>query len=73
MSQLTANPQYIALSGPALRQDCIDSIGSLLSSLLHRQMIAEILYSPDVWNDYHAGVAYLTANKMFEEITQIKE
>lgn len=70
MSQLTVNPQYIALSGPALRQDCI---GSLLSSLLPRQMIAEILYSPDVWNDYHTGMAYLTANKMFEEITQIKE
>lgn len=70
MSQLTSNPQYIALSGPAL---CQDSIGSLLSSLLHRQMIAEILHSPDVWNDYHAGAAYLTANKVFEEITQIKE
>lgn len=73
MSQLTANPQYIALSGPALCQDCIDSIGSLPSSLLPRQIAAEILYSPDVWNDYHTGMAYLTDNKMFEEITQIKE
>lgn len=67
------NPQYIALSGEALRKDCIGSIGSLLSSFLPREMAAEILYSPDVWNDYHMGMAYLTANKMFDEIVLIKE
>lgn len=44
-----------------------------LFSMLPKHMCAEILYSPDAWNDYHNGMAYLTAGKMFEEIQLVKD
>lgn len=67
------NPQYVALGGPNLRKHCIGPIGDGLSALLSKSMFAEILYSPDVWHDYHDGMAFLTAGKMFEEVQFIKE
>lgn len=67
------NPQYVALGGPALRKELIGPIGDGLSTLLPNHMLAEILYAPDVWHDYHDGMAYLTAGKMFDEIQFVKE
>lgn len=67
------NPQYVILGGPALRKECIGPIGDGLSGLLAQKMFAEILYAPDGWHDYHEGMAYLTAGKLFEEIQFIKE
>lgn len=67
------NPQYIALAGPDLRQDCIGPIGDGLYALLPTLMLPTIVYSADVWHDYHNGMAYLTAGKMFDDIQLIKE
>lgn len=67
------NPEYVVLSGPDLREDCVSSIDSLLFSLLPKQMTAQILYSNDVWNDYYNGLAYLTAGKMFHDVQLIGE
>lgn len=62
------NPQYVALGGPEMRRDCIGPIGDGLSALLPRHMQAEILYAPDMWHDYHDGMAYLTAKNLFDEV-----
>lgn len=67
------NPQYVALGGPEVRKDCIGPIADGLFALLPKNMFAEILYAPDVWNDYHEGMAHLTAGKMFDEVHFIKE
>lgn len=67
------NPQYIALGGYGLRRECVGPIGDALSSLLPRNMAAEILCAPDVWHDYYEGMACLTAAKMFDEVQFIKE
>ncbi len=67
------NPQYVALGGPDMRRECIGPIGDGLSALLPRHMQAEILYAPDMWHDYHDGMAYLTANKLFDEVQFVKE
>lgn len=67
------NPKYVALSGPDLRKEMIGAISDELYSQLPTYMFAEILYSPDVWNDYHDGMAYLTAKKMFNEVQFRKE
>lgn len=62
------NPQYIVLGGPDFPEDCLGPINDGLYSLLPDGMLAEILYSPHVWDDYLNGMAYLTAGKMFDEI-----
>lgn len=67
------NPQYIALGGPSLREKCIGPIGDGLLVSLPKSMLAEILYAPDVWHDFHEGMAYLTAGKIFDEVQFIKE
>ena len=67
------NPQYVALGGPSLREDCVGPIGDGLFALLPRHMSPQILYSPDVQHDYHDGMAYLTAARMFDEIQLVKE
>lgn len=66
------NPQYITLAGPKLHTNCIGPISDNLSSLLPKPMYAEVLYSPDIWNDYYNGMAYLTAGKMFDDIQIVK-
>lgn len=66
------NPQYIALAGPDLRSECIGPIGDGVSAMLPKHVAAEILYAEDVWHDYHDGMAYLTSEKMFDEIQFIK-
>lgn len=67
------NPEYVALGGPDLQKECIGPIEEGLFALLPRNMCARILYAPDLWHDYHEGMAYLTAGKMFDEIQFIKE
>ena len=67
------NPQYVVLGGPDLRKDCIGPISDGFSALLPRHMSAEILYSADLWHDYHDGMAYLTAGKIFDDVQFIKE
>lgn len=67
------NPKYIAMGGPDLRSSCLSSIGNQLFSLLPKQMTAEILSAPDMWHDYYSGMAFLTAAKMFDEVTFVKE
>ena len=67
------NPQYVVLGGPSLQKDCIGPIGDGLSAFLPKHLLAEILYSPDVWHDYFDGMASLTAAKMFDEVQFIKE
>lgn len=67
------NPQYIVLGGSDLRKDCISAVSDGLLGHLSKNMLAEILYSSDVWNDYHKGMAFLTAGKMFDDIHFTKE
>lgn len=67
------NPQYVLLGGPSLRADCVGPISDTLVTVLPKHMLTAVLYSPDVWHDYHDGMAYLTAGKMFDEIQFIKE
>lgn len=67
------NPQYVVLGGPDLRKGCIGPISDGFSALLPRHMSAEILYSADLWHDYHDGMAYLTAGKIFDDVQFIKE
>lgn len=67
------NPRYIALGGPDVRKECIGPIGDALSALLPRRMMAELLYTGDMWRDYHNGMAYLAAGKMFDEVQIVKE
>lgn len=67
------NPQYVVLGGPDLRTDCIGPISDGFSALLPKHMTAEILYSADMWHDYHDGMASLTAGKIFDDVQFIKE
>lgn len=66
------NPRYVALGGPALRNHCIAPIADGLSALLPRRMMTELLSAPDLWHDYHSGMAWLTAGRMFEDVRLIK-
>ena len=34
---------------------------------------AGLLYAGDAWHDYHSGMAYLTAEKMFDEVLLLQE
>ena len=67
------NPRFISLGGPDLRTECVGAISDSLVPLLPKRMLTEIVYSPDVWHDYHNGMAYLTAGKMFDEVSLVKE
>lgn len=67
------NPQYIALGGPAFRKSCLAPISDGLFALLPGHMCAEVLYAGDAWHDYHSGMAYLTAEKMFDEVLLLQE
>lgn len=67
------NPEYVVLGGPDLRKECVGSIEEGLFALLPKNMYAKILYASDLWHDYHEGMAYLTAGKMFDEVQFIKE
>lgn len=62
------NPQYAVLGGPDFRAGCIGPIRDGLSALLPKHLLAEILSTPGLWPDYHAGMAQLTSGKMFCEV-----
>jgi predicted NBD/HSP70 family sugar kinase len=62
------NPQYIVLGGPDFRRECLDTIRKNVSSLLPKEMHAEIAYSPHYWREYYEGMAYLTASRIFDEV-----
>lgn len=66
------NPEYVALGGPDLRVSCVGPIDDRIMSLLPRDMSTQIVYAKDVWGDYHEGMAYLTAAKMFDEVQLIR-
>lgn len=66
------NPQYVALGGPALRKDCIGPISDGLFALLPGHMFAEVLYAPDLWDDYLNGMAWLTADRIFRDVRLIR-
>lgn len=67
------NPEYIALGGPHLREHCIGDISDALFGLLPKNMFAELLYAPELWADYHEGMAHLAAEKMFETVRLVQE
>lgn len=66
------NPEYVALGGPDLRVSCVGPIDDRVTSLLPKHMSTQIVYAKDVWGDYHEGMAYLTAAKMFDEVQLIR-
>lgn len=67
------NPQFIALGGSQLREHCIKDIENHLLKILPKNMSTEILYAPELWHDYHEGMAYLTSIKIFDTVQLIKE
>lgn len=66
------NPQYIALGGPAFRRECLGPIGDGLTALLPQPLAPELLDAGDLWHDYHSGMAFLTAERMFSEVRLIQ-
>ena len=67
------NPKTIALAGPDFRGGCFEAIRNGVNDLFPQNMRADILYSPDIWNDYNEGMAFLTAGRIFDEIQFTKE
>ncbi len=67
------NPRYIAFGGPAFLPECLGPVGDALFALLPDGMAAELLYAPDIRHDYYAGMAYLTAGKIFDAVQLIKD
>ncbi len=67
------NPEYIALGGSVFSKERLGPAGDELYALLPGGMIPELLYAPDIWHDYYAGMAYLTAEKIFDDVQLIKE
>lgn len=67
------NPQYVALAGKDLRTECIGPISDTVYSFLVRSVMPEILYSADVWGDYHNGMSILTAEKILEAARSSRE
>ncbi len=66
------NPQYIALGGPAFRRECLGPIGDGLTALLPHPLAPELLDAGDMWHDYHSGMAFLTAERMFSEVQLVQ-
>lgn len=67
------NPRYIALGGSDFRVKCLPAIGEALNAYLPGKMQAELLYAKDVWHDYYEGMAFLTAEKIFDDVQLVKE
>lgn len=62
------NPEYIALGGPALDRESISTLGDQLFSLLPDNMYAQLLYAPDLWDDYRRGMAHLTVAGIWDSV-----
>ncbi len=67
------NPKYIALGGSSFSSEYLGPLGDALYALLPSGMTPEVLYAPDIWHDYYAGMAHLTAGKIFGEAQLITE
>lgn len=67
------NPQYVVLGGKELRKECIGPVSDGVYAFLPKHMYAQILYSPENWEDYHKGMASLTAEKMFDEVELVEK
>ncbi|WP_418666777.1 ROK family transcriptional regulator [Allofournierella sp.] len=67
------NPRYVVLGGASFRKNCLGALTEGLTALLPKNMLAELLYSADHQHDYHSGMAWLTAAKMFDEVHLVKE
>ena len=62
------NPQYITLAGPEFRENCLDAIRDGIRTHISDNMIPEVHYSSDARNNYFEGMAFLTAERIFDEI-----
>lgn len=51
------NPENTNMAFLYFEKGCIGPIGDGLSAFLPKHLLAEILYSPDVWHDYFDGMA----------------
>lgn len=67
------NPQYIAVGGENFRKECLSSIIESVRGVLPDKMSAEIVYAEDKWHDYYEGMAYLTAEHIFADVSIVKE
>jgi hypothetical protein len=66
------NPQYITLAGASFRENCLGRINEGLSVVLPSGMHAEINYSSDDQCVFFEGMAYLTAERIFNEVQLLK-
>ena len=62
------NPRYVALGGEMFRRQCLPMIAECFDCMLPDEMKTEIVYAEDKWHDYFEGMAYLTAEHIFEEV-----
>lgn len=62
------NPQYVAVGGENFRKQCLPMIAECFDCMLPDEMKTEIVYAEDKWHDYFEGMAYLTAEHIFEEV-----
>jgi len=62
------NPRYITLAGPEFREKCLSAINDGLGARLSQNMLPELHYSADARNNYFEGMAYLTAEKIFDDV-----
>lgn len=67
------NPQYIAVGGENFRLSCLSSIIEYCIGIIPDKMTAEIVYAEDKWHDYYEGIAYLTADQIFADVSIVKE
>jgi len=62
------NPQYITLAGPEFRENCLAAIRDGIRARISHNMIPEVHYSPDDRHNYFEGMAFLTAERIFDEV-----
>ena len=62
------NPQYITLAGPEFRENCLAAIRDGIRARISYNMLPEVHYSSDARNNYFEGMAFLTAERIFDEV-----
>ena len=62
------NPQYITLAGPEFRENCLAAIRDGIRARISHNMLPEVHYSADARNNYFEGMAFLTAERIFDEV-----
>lgn len=63
------NPRYITMGGPEFRKECLGDINNCLNAYLPEDMVPTVLYCEDIRHDYLEGMAYLTAEQIFQDIS----